>query len=278
LSKSKLGVMMTKNLSGERDGQSRKFYPFSTPQHSSSLTCGDRKYFNGRGKRLVFVPHSDAADGEGEPRGIWYGLHQCLWDGPKCLRLHVCLKELYPGIRRLFTDILGITDASMRVLMLEASCFKMRDDLGYIRDILLELDKFLEKDRTYTSQVGPLKSKKIWPVVQSEVHGEFGHLMTATEDEWFIPDREPLKECFSNIVPLFALQPNDIDKMERLLKGLELDGRLLSRAAMSVPRTSGTVSYHAGHTEDFRSRYEFMARSVVPRYLRFFLLLIKFIL
>jgi hypothetical protein len=169
------------------------------------------------------------------------------------------MNDIYPSCKRLFTETLGISDASMRDLIFEAVLFKKTDGLEYMRDVFLELEKFLEKDETYTIRLQSLNGKAIWPVTETSEPGEFGEVLS-TKADWFIADTEPLRESFTGIIPLLAFATDDIGGMERLMNGLEMDGKRLSRATKSVPKTEGRVALHREHTEAFQSKYDFIAR------------------
>jgi hypothetical protein len=209
----------------------------------SSFADHVRKYFNE--KSLIYVPFTE--DDESDPEeGAWYSQNQCLWKGPKCLRVHVYLKEVYPANLRLFTDVLQIPDASMKHLVLEAALFKKRDSLSYIRDIFLEIDKFLEKDITDSKSLQSIRGESIWPVSRGILRPDFDDLMSANaSSEWFIADRVPLRHSFSGIVPLLAFDVDGIGRMERVLEALEVEERRLSIAVKSVPKTEGPVEIHS---------------------------------
>lgn len=169
------------------------------------------------------------------------------------------MKDIYPSCKRLFTEVLGVSDASMKELMLEAVLFNRNDELEYMRDVFLELEKFIEKDETYTVRLHSLNGKEIWPVKETVEPGDFEAVLSAKVD-WFIADTEPLRESFTGIVPLLAFATDDIGRMERLMNGLEMDKKRLSRAVKSVPKTEGQVTLHRQHTKAFQSKYEFIAR------------------
>lgn len=134
------------------------------------------------------------------------------------MRLHVCLKDVYPANLRLFRYVLQIPDASIKHLLLEAVRFRKRDGLSYIIDIFLEIEKFLKKDITDSMSLQSAREGRIWPVSQDILSPDFDDLMSANvSSEWFIADRVALRESFNGIVPLLAFQVNDIGRMERVL-------------------------------------------------------------
>jgi hypothetical protein len=229
------------------------------PMRHSTRQAADlySKFFHDK-RKLVYVPFSRRVEIMPD-EGAWFRVNQCLWNGPRCLKVHFSMNDIYPSCKRLFTEVLGVSDASMKELIFEAVLFKKTDDLEYMRDVFLELEKFLEKDETYTVRLQPLNGKEIWPVTETMGPGEFEEVLS-TKADWFIADTEPLRESFTGIVPLLAFATDDIGRMERLMDGLEMDNKRLSRATKSVPKTEGRVALHLEHTKAFQSKYEFIAR------------------
>jgi hypothetical protein len=228
------------------------------PQHLS-LPPADlsRKFFKDK-RQPVYVPFS--RNNEIMPdEGAWFPQNQCLWNGPKCLKIHFSMHDIYPSCKRLFTEALGVSDASMRELLLEIRLFKKTDELRYMCDVFLELEKFLENDELYTIHVNSIKGNAIWPVKESLGEEEFDHILSTSAD-WFIADTEPLRQSFEGIVPLLAFATDDIARMERLIGGLAMHTKRLSHVAKSVPRTEGRVAFHLEHTNALKSKYDFIAR------------------
>lgn len=73
----------------------------------------------------------------------------------RCLKVHFGMNYTHPSCKRLFTEVLGFSDASMKELIFEAVLFNKTDDLEYMRDVFLELEKFLEKDKPTLSDSSP---------------------------------------------------------------------------------------------------------------------------
>ena len=191
--------------------------------------------------------------------GAWFTISQCRWSGPKGLKVHFSMSDIYPSCARLFTDVLKVPDTSMKDLIFEAILFKKTEELDYMRDIYLELEKFLEKDKTYTVRLQSLNGNDIWPVTNNMEPGKFDQMLSA-EAEWFIADTVPLHDSFLGIVPLLAFSTDEIARMERLVAGLEMDKKRLTRATKSIPKTGGQVALHPEHTSAFQSKFEFIAR------------------
>ncbi|KXJ87885.1 hypothetical protein Micbo1qcDRAFT_215118 [Microdochium bolleyi] len=263
-----------------------------------------KAYFSEKGKERIFVPTLPSySEKPSEPSaspaaiadaGSWYNLEHCLWRGPRSLRIHACLGDVYPALTRLFTDTLSIGDVSMTDLMTEASHFSTEDDIGYITDTLRQIDKFLERDEVFVLQLETFSTTSMWPVFDpaknkdkkgkkkkvesskesnekedaaldddSRSVGRFNSLRTGkAAEEWFIADRAFLAECFAPYVTLLALSPDHVAKIGRVIKAFRLEDRLLSRVVKSEAETVGTVELHKEHTSDIQDKYEFIARLV----------------
>jgi hypothetical protein len=218
-----------------------------------------RKFFNGN-RTLIYVLLPRTA-GDVADRGAWLGLNQCVWAGPGCMIIHFSMNDLYPSCKRLFTEILGVADASLGILVFEAAVFNKSHDLEHMRGILLEIEKFIEKNKPSTLELKSLtgRDKNNWPITNDMEAGKFNQMMSA-EKEWFIADTLSLRQSFSGIIPLLAFEVDEIGRMERLISGLELDRKLLTRCIKSIPRTEGRVELHSEFTQAFESKYEFLAR------------------
>ncbi len=171
------------------------------------------------------------------------------------------MNELYPSCKRLFTEVLGVADASLEDLILEASVFNEFYDLEQMRDILWEIEKFIEKNKPSALELNSLagRDKRNWPLNKSTEPGKFDKMMSA-EKEWFIADTLALRQSFSGIVPLLAFEIDEIARMERLICGLGMGRKLLTRCIKSIPRTEGRVAIHPEFTQAMESKFEFLAR------------------
>ena len=152
-----------------------------------------------------------------------------------------------------------VEDVSMIDLVFEAQDFKRGDSLEYIKDVYLELENFLEKDKTYTTSLQSLIPNEVWPITESGEPESFEQLMSLAK-QWYIADTKPLQSSFTGLVPLLAFSTEDIAQMEGLLNGLEMDKKRLSLAVKSIPKTDGKVAMHGEYTSRLQSKYKFIAR------------------
>jgi len=190
----------------------------------------------------------------------WAKLRDCLWEGPECLRRFVALKHIYPSCQRLFRDFFLIPDAGIKDLVREAKLVCRGDPLPYIRNLLLEMEKHLEKDESITVFT-QLQFHSIWPIYNGEKEEDWDTLEFANGNTaWFIADRAHLLDSFRARLPLVAFQVEDVLKMPLLMRKLGVDKRRLTRAITSIAKTTGTTRPSLNYQEQLRSKVDFIAR------------------
>jgi hypothetical protein len=210
---------------------------------------------------MVFIPASGSGLGS-----RWVRAHQCVWKGPKCLRTFECLKDIYPGAKRLFCTVLGVKDASLDDVVKEAKQFQPAHHLPYILSIFQEMEKALEQEASESSElvessIASLKACNAFPVKSvASASGDHELKNSNKATEWFIADRVPLRESFDGLIPLLCFSSDDIAQLQRVVKALGLQPRKLSKAAKSVPKTVGDVRSNPKLTQLFRARADFIIR------------------
>jgi hypothetical protein len=170
------------------------------------------------------------------------------------------LHGLYPDNRRLFSNLLGLGDASLQHLIKEALQFTTTDDLEYITDVFLELEKHIT-DNTPTSETSSLRKQSIFPVQGVGTGLRFSSLRSSNAaHEWFIADATHLKKSFDNKVPLLAVDVADVGRLKRFLKAAGVEGRKLSHAVEGSAETVGSMWPWEQYTNRLRDRAEFILR------------------
>ncbi|KAG0645662.1 hypothetical protein D0Z07_8708 [Hyphodiscus hymeniophilus] len=221
-------------------------------------------------KNLVFIPSTRHG-----VRPKWNTLSRCRWKGPPIgknsqgLRSFVGLKDLYPENRRLFCDILGIKDASLKDLVHEAKYWAVEDSLDHITGLLHTMEKLLEDENKPSPQnhLIELSKHKIFPV--SKNWNLDTDRVSALQDaklstEWFIADTTPFRTIFAGVVPLLDISVDKLPEMDQVLEKIGLKGRFLSKHTESVPGIQGSVVFNQELTDAFRSKVNFIIRSVKP--------------
>lgn len=211
---------------------------------------------------MVYVPCS--VDAKQDPDdGFWTSLDRCLWDGPACLRGHFCLSRVYPSCKKLFFEILKVGDAAVQDIVRETTLFSTADELSYIRKVFFEIEKCIENDIKDARELGTIQGSAVIPVTRkgnAEGLTETFEMLQTPQSEIFIADTRPLLQSFAGLIPLVALSIDDTAQMKRLIYGLGMEEKRLSRAAESLPRTHGRVQFDQSQTDWFQSRYQFMSR------------------
>jgi hypothetical protein len=172
----------------------------------------------------------------------------------------VPLKNIYPACKRLFCDILGLSNAQASDFVREARALKTLDSLEDIKDLFLEMEKFLQEDETESS-FGLLRSNCIFPIRNIGTASGYTDLRrTEYPPNWFIADRVHLEESFRGRIPLLAFSVEDVSRMTRLLKKLGVEGRKLTKAARSIPTTRGAVSPDEVYKDSLLGKVDFILR------------------
>ena len=224
------------------------------------------------GKSLVFIPVTRQG---ARPR--WNSLSRCRWKGPpigknsRGLRTFDGLKDLYPENRRLFCDILGIRDVSLKDLVHEAKYWAVEDSLDHITGLFHTMEKLLEDESTpsYHRNLHELSKHKIFPVSKNwnlDTDQVSALQDSALSTEWFIADTAPFRTIFAGVVPLLDISVDKLPEMDQVLENLGLKVRFLSKRAESVPRTQGAVALNHELTDAFRSKVNFIIRSVTTNF------------
>ena len=218
---------------------------------------------------MVYIPTKK------QKQPLWVSLPRCRWKGPpikdesRGLRTFESLKDIYPGNKRLFCEILGVQDVVLNDLVREARYFEIGDSVAHITSIYHTMENFLgEKNplelqnclvRLIASDSFPVS--KNWKVETDQV---LGLQSASVSSEWFIADTIPFRTIFAGIVPLFDIKVDDLAPMDQVLHHVGLKSRFLSKQAVSMPRTQGVVELNQELTETYRSKVDFIIRCVYP--------------
>jgi len=183
------------------------------------------------------------------------------------MRRHFCLHQVYPSCERLLTGIAQLGDVSLQDVVNEAISFDPSDPLDYLRLTLIHISGFVGRDKDYMRLLELISTRRIWPVSDSpranaDTVDRLAAASTASHVKtgWFIADTGSHMEAFLGLVPLLTFPPESLEKVDKLLAAMFLDGRKLSRAAHSTPRFEGTVRSSAQYTKELNFRSEFIKR------------------
>jgi hypothetical protein len=199
----------------------------------------------------------------------WVSLPRCRWKGPPIknesqgLKTFDCLKDIYPGNKRLFCEILGIQDSTLTDLIHEARYCATGDSVAHITFIFHTMEKFLveENPTGYKSDLRTLITCNSFPISKNwklDTNEVLCFQNASSSSEWFIADTNPMRTTFAGIIPLLDIKVDDLAPMDQVLQELGLKSRFLSKQARSMPRTQGVVELNQELTDTFRSKVDFI--------------------
>jgi hypothetical protein len=207
-------------------------------------------------------------------RHQWVTLSRCRWKGlpvesgkePRDFRTFNSLKHIYLENKRLFCEVLGVQDATLKDFVEEAKCFAVGDSLAHITSVFHAMEKLLEDAPTDIVDFKEIARYKNFPVSKNwKLDSDRVSAMETSfsYSEWFIADTAPFRTIFAGVVPLLDIKVQDLPQMEETLRRIGLKRRKLSKLATSVPRTEGAVELNQELTDIFRSKVDFIIRCVL---------------
>jgi hypothetical protein len=245
-----------------------------------------REFFHGRKKRLIFVPtpkpfveqeplikglgiqpvhdqdtyDDDDSDDNEMIEGVWYHVERCLWNGPGYFRENISLIALYPGNKRLFKDILSVSEITLDHFIAEARSFTTSDPRRYMSKILMAMDKYISRNIVWSDNHNKLLSLDMWPISCQSWDPEIQLRSAASDKEWFIADRRHLRDIFDEVVPILDFDQDELFRMKSIFNELNAHPRFMTIASKATPCFEGKVEPSPHHTDLFRSKYRFISR------------------
>lgn len=144
--------------------------------------------------------------------------------------------------------------------MLEAKKIAQPDDLQYITNIFVEIDKYLQHDNPEEA-VHCLRDAQIFPIRHTGSTSDYDYFRKASSPrDWFIADRRYLEDSFRGKIPLLGLSIEDVAKMQRLPKALNIEWRKLTNVATAIAKTEGSVTINEAYTNSFRAKVDSVLR------------------
>ncbi|KAF4430289.1 putative Heterokaryon incompatibility protein, partial [Fusarium austroafricanum] len=229
--------------------------------------------FTCKGKALIFIPSSELEVSSGS----WVEAENCVWTGPNCLQHIKRLALVYPSLRPLFVEVIGMKKADLSTFVAEARSISpsrpLYDIIGLFREISIELKKPRNKEGG-EELLRNVVSCKIFPLHEGNdvftegpsyysrvIEPNLDHLSTALGDsEWYIADRAHLEKSFHGKVPLLAVSCYRIHEFMPMIQALKLEGRLLSRIAKDKVLKKGEAKEHFAYTNSMRTRSDLILR------------------
>lgn len=190
--------------------------------------------------------------------GLWVTIDKCIWSGPSWLKRTTCLESLFPAQQFLFCNVLGLGNANLKSLVLEAQQIGAADTLEYIAQVFVGISQFLDPPvfKPADTELAQLIRCRVFPTRIDAKQ----HTLNSALDTWYIPDRSHLRESFESKVPFLALDKKAIEKIRPLIQKLGLEHRLLSKNAVGIKLIEDKGSLHAVYTNSLREKARFIAR------------------
>ncbi|KAI6837322.1 hypothetical protein KC350_g6092 [Hortaea werneckii] len=193
----------------------------------------------------------------------WVNLSSCRWDTVAALQLHG-LSALFPRLRNLFKDILNVRNADAVDIVNELASAKDADDpVAKAQRLLIALSSQFSLNPTEKAAVHRIKkeSMKVFPIMDAE---SSVRLRSATDGDWFVPDRQRLHESFKSKVGFLHLEGGTTRTMTTLVERLGLEDRLLTKHVREETQAGGDVVYQRGMTDMVRSKAFYIAQLAEP--------------
>jgi hypothetical protein len=187
-------------------------------------------------------------------------LRQCVWDAPSCLKSLEKLVNRYPDCRSLFYDKLSLRNATIDHVINELELLSPTAALTVRKELLLVLNDYVARS-VPNSSILRLKDKNIIPVGFGDSEWKY-RLMNYNRNVWYLADRTSLRDSFDGKVWLLEFTVEEVRKISPLIKAMDLEDYLLSKAVVETTETVGDPISDPDQTLELRQRSQYLTRSV----------------
>lgn len=187
-------------------------------------------------------------------------LRKCVWDAPSCLQSLEKLVNRYQDCRSLFCDKLLLKNATVDHVINELELLSLTAALTVRKELLLVLNDYIARGAPKSS-ILRLKGKSIIPVGFGDSEWKY-RLMNYNRDVWYLADRTSLRNSFDGIVWLLEFTVEEVRKISPLIKVMDLENYLLSKAVVETTETVGDPISDPDQTLQLQRRSQYLTRSV----------------
>ncbi|KIW89714.1 uncharacterized protein Z519_09870 [Cladophialophora bantiana CBS 173.52] len=207
---------------------------------------------------LIYIPPRN-----GRPHR-WAAVKECVWKGQDSLRRIHSLDCIYPSYARLFSQVLDIRNAGLDTFVAEARSITSDDQPDYVSRLLQMINTLLVLDDSAEAldSVRSLRGCAIFPVKQM---GSEKPTFLSLMDEWFMADNQSLARKLSGKIPLLALPGQGIQRLEKLVRTLEIYQHFVSRNARRKVEITGNIWFCKDHTDTLSAKARFIACLIPDR-------------
>ncbi|KAF2020387.1 hypothetical protein BU24DRAFT_487023 [Aaosphaeria arxii CBS 175.79] len=164
--------------------------------------------------------------GEG---GVWYTLHQCLWNSPYPLEGYLDLKLVYPKLRTFFTQRLRVKTATPELLIneLRQMAETHPENIDEIKLRLIQIGRFFANSHTALNVEGPLSDlKKVAFLPQKLSDGK--RILLKVDGDYAILDHERYGRALAMHDLLLEFDIEETQIMNMMFRNLGIAHRYLS--------------------------------------------------
>lgn len=190
-------------------------------------------------------------------------LKDCVWEAPACLTKVYALATEYSDCKSLFCTRLKLQNAKIDDVVTEILSLPTSGCFNKHKELLLVLNDYLDNGSP-SAAIRKLKGKDVIPVTKSHRIEEQTNacLMNYDKDLWYFADRVSLQESFEGKLYLIDFTVAEVRRLLPLIKAMNLESYLLSRAVMETTEFCGDPIYDQDGTMDLRNRAKYFTRLV----------------
>ncbi|KAI1377806.1 hypothetical protein F4677DRAFT_458573 [Hypoxylon crocopeplum] len=180
---------------------------------------------------LIYVPADDTST-----ESAWHQASDCVWSKAARLRGRVSLNDDYEALEELFVGFLGIklVDLPMAIDELKEAGSKNSTSVPEIKDSIWTVNSLLSTESNPPKPSALMKSS-ILPI--RHPHGGVTRGITAIE--YFIVDREPLRQLFESKVKLLDFTLEEAVRLNPFLTWIDAHDRRLSHCVKETTSFPG---------------------------------------
>ena len=169
----------------------------------------------------------------------------------------MALSRRYPGLEKLFVDVLKVKDAGAADFVAELTSLSgLIDRIGDIKKLLAALSLYAYGPQDTIKRLAS-DGLLVFPI--KEANGEIC-LRSATDSSWFIPDRKLLGEVFSEHLPMLDLSETELTAIGPLIGMMGLQDRMLSKHVVEETCAVGECTFEVRLTDSLRSKAPYIAQ------------------
>ncbi|KAL7624644.1 hypothetical protein AAE478_006214 [Parahypoxylon ruwenzoriense] len=180
---------------------------------------------------LIYVPLDD-----GPERAAWHKISHCVWSKAARLRGRVSLNDDYKDLEELFVDFLGIkpVDLPMAIDELKEAGRRHSTSVSEVKESIWTVNSLLSTESNPPRPSAVVKSS-IFPVR----HPNGGVTRETTATEFFIVDREPLRQSFETKAKFLDFTLEEVVRLGSFLEWTGLNDRYLSHCIKEITSFPG---------------------------------------